>query len=212
MFVIVIVIFVIIFILICSLQNIFIKSNVDICKAAQSPWETKWSVFWFDLWWVIDLSWFEFKSGDFGGSTLWFVSCGKSCLLVLWCVGDRCGKVGSDVDRGKSRRLSTDDRRWSSTGRVLDGRMIEKSDDVVCGLYRAQENEEHRFLGWAPKPKLTGFLVWASKPAAAVWWFGPQNHHDNFLVWALKLSGLQFIGCATKPTGGWRQCGTRVEI
>jgi hypothetical protein len=51
------------------------------------------------------------------------------------------------VDRGKSRRLGTDDRRWSSTGRVLDGRMIEKSDDVVCGLYRAQENEEHRFLG-----------------------------------------------------------------
>jgi hypothetical protein len=33
------------------------------------------------------------------------------------------------------------------TGRVLDGRAIERSGDVVCGLHRACEDEERRFLG-----------------------------------------------------------------
>jgi hypothetical protein len=45
--------------------------------------------------------------------------------------------TGSDENRGRSRRLGAKDWRWSRTGRVLDGRMIEKSDDVVCGLHRA---------------------------------------------------------------------------
>jgi hypothetical protein len=56
-----------------------------------------------------------------------------------------------------------------------------------------------------------GFPVWASKPAALVWWFEAQNHRDGFLVWASKLGRLQFVGCATKPTEGGRR-GTRVEI
>jgi hypothetical protein len=50
------------------------------------------------------------------------------------------------------------------------------------------------FSGLASKPMVTvspslasklvveGFPVWASKPAATVWWFGPWNHHDGFLV------------------------------
>jgi hypothetical protein len=33
----------------------------------------------------------------------------------------------------------------------------------------------------ASKLVATGFLVWASKPAATVWSFVPQNHHDGFL-------------------------------
>jgi hypothetical protein len=33
------------------------------------------------------------------------------------------------------------------TGRVLSGRMIERSGDIVCGLYHAQGDEEHEFLG-----------------------------------------------------------------
>jgi hypothetical protein len=33
-------------------------------------------------------------------------------------------------------------------------------------------------------------------------WFGPQNHYDGFLVWASKPSGLWFINCNTKLTGG----------
>jgi hypothetical protein len=42
--------------------------------------------------------------------------------------------TGSDEDRGRSRRLGAEDQRWSSTGRVLGGLMIEKSGDAVCGL------------------------------------------------------------------------------
>jgi hypothetical protein len=33
------------------------------------------------------------------------------------------------------------------TGQVLGGRMIERSGDTVYGLYRAQGDEERRFLG-----------------------------------------------------------------
>jgi hypothetical protein len=32
-------------------------------------------------------------------------------------------------------------------GRVLGGRRIERSSDVVCGLHDAREDEEHGFLG-----------------------------------------------------------------
>jgi hypothetical protein len=46
--------------------------------------------------------------------------------------------TGSDEDRGKSRRPGAEDWRWSSTGRVLGGRTIERSDDVVCGLHHVQ--------------------------------------------------------------------------
>jgi hypothetical protein len=34
--------------------------------------------------------------GHFCGFIFIFVSCGESCLLVLWCVGGRCGMVGND--------------------------------------------------------------------------------------------------------------------
>jgi hypothetical protein len=33
------------------------------------------------------------------------------------------------------------------TGRVLDGRAIERSGGTVCGLHRACGDEEHEFLG-----------------------------------------------------------------
>jgi hypothetical protein len=68
-------------------------------------------------------------------------------LLVSWCVGDKCDMAGSDEDLGRSRRPGVEDRGWSSTGRVLGGRTIERSGDAVCGLYRAQEDEERGFLG-----------------------------------------------------------------
>jgi hypothetical protein len=53
---------------------------------------------------------------------------------------------GSDENRDRSRRPGEEDWGWSSTGRVLDGRMIERSGDVVCGLHCAQD-EERGFLG-----------------------------------------------------------------
>jgi hypothetical protein len=55
--------------------------------------------------------------------------------------------VGSDEDHGKSRRPVAEDQGWSSTGRVLDGRTIGRLGDAVCGLHRAQGNEERGFLG-----------------------------------------------------------------
>jgi hypothetical protein len=33
------------------------------------------------------------------------------------------------------------------TGRVLGGRMIERSGGIVCGLHRARGDEERGFLG-----------------------------------------------------------------
>jgi hypothetical protein len=55
--------------------------------------------------------------------------------------------AGSDEDLGRSRRLGVEDRGWSSAGRVLGGRMIERSSDAVCGLYHTQEDKERGFLG-----------------------------------------------------------------
>jgi hypothetical protein len=63
--------------------------------------------------------------------------------------------VGIDKDRGRSRRLGVEDRGWSSTGRVLGGWMIEGSGDTVCGLHRAQGDEERGFFGLVSKPRLT---------------------------------------------------------
>jgi hypothetical protein len=71
---------------------------------------------------------------NFSGSTILSVSCGETCLLVLLCVGDRCGMAGNNYDRGRSRRHGAEDQGWSSTGRILDGRMIKRLGDAVCGL------------------------------------------------------------------------------
>jgi hypothetical protein len=121
--------------------------------------------------------------------------------------------------------VDNDEDRGRSTGWVLGGWTIERSGATVDGLYRAQGDKEHVFLSLASKPRLTvlpvwpqnywlrflwfglkttrsGFLVWASKPAAAVWCFSPQNHSDGFLVWPSKPCGLWFVDCATKSMGG----------
>jgi hypothetical protein len=102
-------------------------------------------------------------------------------LLVSWCVGDKCGMTGSDDDRDRSRRHGAEDQGWSSTSRVLGGRMIKRSDDVVCDLHRALENNERGFLDLASAPRSTvcqwfglkttgtGFLVWSSKSTATIW-------------------------------------------
>jgi hypothetical protein len=46
--------------------------------------------------------------------------------------------AGSDEDHGKSRRPDIEDRGWSSIGRVLGGRTIEGSGDIVCALHYAR--------------------------------------------------------------------------
>jgi hypothetical protein len=44
--------------------------------------------------------------------------------------------VGDLVERTEDDRI----------GRILDGRTIERLGDVVCGLHRAQGDEEHKFF------------------------------------------------------------------
>jgi hypothetical protein len=83
----------------------------------------------------------------FDGSTLLSILCGKICLLVLWCAGDRCDMVGSDENHVRSRRSGAEDQGWSSTGWVLSGQTIERSGEVVCGLHRVQGDDEREFLG-----------------------------------------------------------------
>jgi hypothetical protein len=73
--------------------------------------------------------------------------CGESCSLILWCVDDKCNMMDNNEDLGRSRRPGVEDRGWSSTCQILDGRMIERSGDTVCDLYRAQGDEECGFLG-----------------------------------------------------------------
>jgi hypothetical protein len=73
-------------------------------------------------------------------------SCGESRLLVSWCAGSRCDTADNNEDLVRNRRPSSEDRGWSSTSRVLDGRMIGRSGDTVCGLHHAHGDEGSGFL------------------------------------------------------------------
>jgi hypothetical protein len=85
----------------------------------------QWSVPWFDCDESLTCRGLNLNPGYFSCFTP-ICLCGESRLLVLWCVGDRCDMVGSDEDRGRSRRPGVEDRGWSSTGRVLSGQTIER--------------------------------------------------------------------------------------
>jgi hypothetical protein len=88
----------------------------------------------------------EFKSGTFQ----WFyypylvrvenrvcLSCGVQVTGAAWRAVTRIVPGVGDL-----MQRTGDDR----AGRVLDGRMIERSDDIVCGLYPTRVDEERRFL------------------------------------------------------------------
>jgi hypothetical protein len=96
--------------------------------------------------------------------------------------------VGSDENRGRSRRLGAEDQGWSSTGRVLGGWTIERPGDAMCGLHRAQGDDEHRFLGLASKPRSTVSLSLTLKLVAMV-----------SLSLALKLVAMVSLSLASKP-------------
>jgi hypothetical protein len=74
-----------------------------------------------------------------------FVSFGESRLFILWCAGGRCDMACSDEGHDRSRKSGAEDQ-GSHTGQVLDGQVIERSDDAVCDLHRAREDEDHEFL------------------------------------------------------------------
>jgi hypothetical protein len=90
---------------------------------------------------------FEFKSEMFRFFYLYLASFGESRFLVSWCAGDMCGIADSDDDHGRSKRLDAEDQGWSDTDRVLGGRMIGRSGDVVCGLHHTRGDEQRVFLG-----------------------------------------------------------------
>jgi hypothetical protein len=116
--------------------------------------------------------------------------------------------VGSNKDQGWSRRLFTEDQEWSSIGRVLDGQTIKRSGVAVCGLHRAQGDEEIRFLG-ASKPRSTVSLNLTSKLVATFLMVWPRNHSLGFsslglktgscslVIWPIK-SQRQFLGMGFK--------------
>jgi hypothetical protein len=83
------------------------------------------------------------------------------------------------------------------TGRILGGRTIERSGDVVCGLHRARgvqvswlglKNTGTIFSSLASKPVATVFSDLASKPVATA--------SSNL---ASKSVSLGFLVCASKP-------------
>ncbi len=76
--------------------------------------------------------------------------------------------VGSNEDRGKSRRLGTEDRGWSSIGQVQSGPTIKRSGDAVYGLHCAQGDEKRRFLSLTSKPWSTVCPGLASKSMTTV--------------------------------------------
>jgi hypothetical protein len=122
-------------------------------------------------------------------------------LFVSRCVGDRCDMTDSDEDHDRNMRPDAEDQGWSSIDRVLGSQVIGRSSDAKID----------GFSWFGFKTDGMNFSVYASKSAATVWWFGPQNYSNGFLVRASKSNGSRFIGCATKPIEGG-QCGTRIEI
>jgi hypothetical protein len=85
-------------------------------------------------------------------------------LLVLWCVGGRCGMTCNDEDHGRSRRTGADDQEWSHRSGT------QWSDDRDVGWRRVR---------FAPCTWRRGALVpWLSLKTkvgglSVVW---PQNH------------------------------------
>jgi hypothetical protein len=106
---------------------------------------------------------------------------------------DRCGIVGSDEDQGRSRRLGAENSGWSSIGWVLSGRTIDRLDDTVCGLHRAQGDEKHEFLGLASKPRSTVSPDLASKQMATILVVWTQNHSLEFFGLGLKTNSYGLV-------------------
>jgi hypothetical protein len=142
--------------------------------------------------------------------------------------------AGSDEDRGSSRRLGAEGQGWSSRCRVFGGRTIERSGDTVCGLYRAQGDEEHEFLSLAPKPRSTVspglaskpvvtvslslaskpvatiHVVLASKPLTRVFRFETQNRQVRFGDLAHKITAtVSWFGPQNQVGGGLSVCASK---
>jgi hypothetical protein len=58
-------------------------------------------------------------------------------------VADAAGRATTRILVGVGDLVRITDGR---TGQILGGRMIERSDGIVCGLHRARGDEERKFL------------------------------------------------------------------
>jgi hypothetical protein len=80
--------------------------------------------------------------------------------------------------------------------------MTERSGDAVCGLHRAEGNEECGFLRLASKPRSTVSPGLASKLVATVLVVWPQNHSIEFPNLGLKTGNC---GLVIRPTKSQRR-------
>jgi hypothetical protein len=110
--------------------------------------------------------------------------------------------VGNNEDYGRSMRPGAEDRRWSSTGRVLGDWTIERSGDVVCGLHHAQGNEKREFLYSASKQRSMVCQWFSIKTTRMVCqWFDLKTIGTVSPGLASKLVALGFSVEVSKPAG-----------
>jgi hypothetical protein len=103
----------------------------------------------------------------------------------------------NNEDRARNKRFGTDDRRWSSTCRVLSGWAIERSGDIMCGLHHAKGDEQCEFLGLASKPRSAISPSLASKPMAQFLGLCLKTEVDGLVIWSSK-SPRWFLGLDLK--------------
>jgi hypothetical protein len=64
--------------------------------------------------------------------------------------------------------------------------MIERSGDAVCELHHTEGGEERMFLGLASKSRSTVSPVWPQNRWLQFLWFGLKITRSGFSVWASK--------------------------
>jgi hypothetical protein len=76
--------------------------------------------------------------------------------------------------------------------------MIERSADAMCGLHRAQGDEERGFIGLASKPRSTVSPGLALKSVAMVIIVWPQNHSLECPSLGIKIGSCGLVIWPTK--------------
>jgi hypothetical protein len=112
---------------------------------------------------------------------------------MMWRIMYVCLVVCRWQVRHDGQRPGVEDRGWSSTSRVLGGRTIRMLGNIVCGLYRAHRDKEHRFLGWASKPRVTVFSGLASNRWRRLFLVWPQNRWLGFPSLGLKTGSYGLV-------------------
>jgi hypothetical protein len=131
---------------------------------------------------------------------LYLYPCGESCLLVSWCVSDRCGMADSDKNHGRSRRPSAENRGWShrlgSWWR----------DDWEVWWCRVRSTPCTKRCG----ARVSWLNLKTKVDDLSVLW--PQNHWDSFLWLGLKTDGDGFLQFGLKTCGdGFSPFGLKTD-